>query len=80
VFGKPPQVDLGLVQDRELTVLGTLMYQQADYEGAIALAASGALCLDELITHRFAFEDYFRAYQTIDAACGDSMKVMIELN
>jgi L-iditol 2-dehydrogenase len=80
VFGKPPQVDLGLVQDRELTVLGTLMYQQADYERAIALTASGALRLDELITHRFAFQDYLRAYQTIEAARGDLMKVMIELN
>ncbi len=56
VFGKKPQVDLGLVQDRELSLTGTLMYQQADYERAIELVASGKLKLDEMITHRFPFE------------------------
>jgi L-iditol 2-dehydrogenase len=80
VFGEPPRVDLGLVQDRELTLLGTLMYQQADFEQALALVAGGALHLDDLVTHRFAFRDYLRAYQTIESARGDLMKVMIELN
>jgi L-iditol 2-dehydrogenase len=31
VFGKKPQVDLGLVQDREISLVGTLMYQRCDY-------------------------------------------------
>ena len=30
VFGKKPEVDLGLVQDRELSLVGTLMYQKRD--------------------------------------------------
>lgn len=79
VFGKKPLVDLGLVQDRELSLVGTLMYQKRDYERAIELAAEGKLCLEPLITHRFAFRDYLQAYQTIEALHGASMKVMIEL-
>ena len=31
VFGQKPLVDLGLVQDRELSLVGTLMYQKRDY-------------------------------------------------
>ncbi len=31
VFGEQPRVDLGLVQDRELNLRGTLMYKRADY-------------------------------------------------
>jgi L-iditol 2-dehydrogenase len=79
VFGKKPLVDLGLVQDRELSLVGTLMYQKRDYERAIELVAAGKLCLDPMITHRFAFRDYLHAYEVIEELKGNSMKVMIEL-
>jgi len=80
VFGKKPVVDLGLVQDRELSLVGTLMYQKQDYERAIELVVGGKLCLDQMITHRFPFEEYLRAYQTIEASQGHYMKAMIELD
>jgi L-iditol 2-dehydrogenase len=80
VFGEKPQVDLGLVQDRELNLVGTMMYQKRDYERAIELVASGKLCLDEMITHHFPFEHYLDAYQTIEEAEGNIMKVMVTLD
>jgi len=79
VFGEKPQVDIGLVQDRELKLVGTLMYQKADYERAIELVAQGKLNLEEMITHHFPFADYPKAYETIVGAKGDIMKVMISL-
>jgi L-iditol 2-dehydrogenase len=79
VFGKKPVVDLGLVQDRELNLIGTLMYQKTDYEKAIELAAGGLIQLDPLITHRFPFEQYLSAYHAIEASGGQYMKVMIDL-
>jgi L-iditol 2-dehydrogenase len=79
VFGKMPVVDLGLVQDRELNLIGTLMYQKADYEHAIELVSLDKLCLDQMITHRFGFANYVQAYKTIESANGRYMKVMIEL-
>ncbi len=79
VFGKKPQVDLGLVQDRELTLTGTLMYQRSDYERAIELVASGKMHLNAMITHRFPFDQYLDAYHTIEAVRGEYLKVMIEL-
>jgi L-iditol 2-dehydrogenase len=79
VFGKKPVVDVGLIQDRELTLTGTLMYQKRDFEKAILLLEQGKLYLDPLVTHRFAFQDYLEAYKTIEESHGQSMKVLIEL-
>ena len=79
VFGKKPQVNLGLVQDRELSLIGTLMYQQTDYETAIQLVASRKLKLAEMITHRFAFDHYLDAYHMIETSKGEYLKVMIDL-
>jgi L-iditol 2-dehydrogenase len=79
VFGKKPTVDLGLVQDRELSLVGTLMYQKVDYELAIELVAKGLVHLDLMITHRFEFEQYLEAYHAIEASGGQYMKVMIDL-
>lgn len=80
VFGRKPQIDLGLVQDRELTLVGTLMYQRADYERAIELVASGQMKLDEMITHRFPFSRYLDAYHAIEESIAGYLKVMIELD
>jgi L-iditol 2-dehydrogenase len=80
VFGKKPIVDLGLVQDRELKLVGTLMYQHSDYETAIELVRNEKLSLDALVTHRFKFDQYPDAYQAIEESGGEYMKVMIELD
>ena len=79
VFGKKPLVDLGLVQDRELSLVGTLMYRKQDYERAIELVAVGKLRLDQMVTHRFDFKDYLQAYEAIEASGGKYIKVMIDL-
>ena len=79
VFGTPSVVDLGLVQDRELTLAGSLMYRRIDYEAAIAMASSGAIRFEELISRRFPLEEYAAAYRTIDEAAGTIMKVIISL-
>jgi len=77
VFGKRPEVDMGLVQDRELSLLGTLMYQKKDYERAIELVADGKMRLGDMITHRFPFDQYAQAYEAIEASGGNYLKVMI---
>lgn len=79
VFAKKPEVDLGIVQDRELCLIGTLMYQRADYEKAIELIVSEKVQLDPLITNHFAFKDYPRAYEYIEQQKDRVMKVMISV-
>jgi L-iditol 2-dehydrogenase len=80
VFGKKPVVDLGLVQDHELSLVGTLMYQKNDYKIAIQLVTQGKLNLDAMITHRFSFDQYLEAYEAIEQSKGNYLKVMIELD
>lgn len=80
VFGEKPIVDLGLVQDRELSLVGTLMYQKSDFENAVALVAERKIHLKNLITHRFPFDQYLDAYHAIEESEGKYMKVMVELD
>ncbi len=80
VFGKKPELNLGFVQDRELTLTGTLMYQKKDYEQAIRLMGQGSLTLEPMITQRFSFEEYLQAYHAIEASNGEYLKVMIDVS
>jgi len=73
------QADLATVQNNELSLIGTLMYQKRDYEQAIALANAGKLCLDPLVTDRFPLQSYLEAYQHIENAGDRVMKVMIDV-
>ena len=79
VFGSPAPVDLGTVQDRELRLIGTLMYKEQDWKTAIDLIQAGRINLAPLITDRFAFADYVKAYDYIEANRERAMKVMIEV-
>lgn len=80
VFGKKPPVDMGTVQDRELSLIGTLMYQKRDYEKAIELVGDGKMRLDQLVTNRFPFDRYLDAYHYIEEARDKTLKVMIEVS
>ena len=77
VYGDKPVVDMGLVQDRELRLIGTLMYQEPDWRQAIALVDSGKVNLEPLVTDRYPFDRYLEAYRYIDANREKAMKVMI---
>jgi L-iditol 2-dehydrogenase len=80
VFGDKPTLDMGTVQDRELRLIGTLMYQEPDWKKAIELVEKGTIQLQPLITDHFAFADYKKAYEYIDAHRERAMKVMIVLD
>ena len=79
VFAEKATVDLGLVQDRELKLIGTLMYQEEDYRKAIELIEESKVKLDPIITEHFPFEDYLEAYKYIEEKKDKIMKVMIKL-
>jgi L-iditol 2-dehydrogenase len=80
VFGDCPAVDLGLVQDRELELRGTLMYQRQDYVDAIRCLAEGGIKVDPLLTKTFPFRRYPEAYAFIEAHRDHVMKIMIDLD
>jgi 2-desacetyl-2-hydroxyethyl bacteriochlorophyllide A dehydrogenase len=79
VFGDQPRVNLGLVQDRELNLRGTLMYRRPDYERAIELIATGQIVTEPLMSKHFPFDQYLDAYHFIEAQGDRSMKVFIDV-
>jgi L-iditol 2-dehydrogenase len=80
VFGERPGFDLGLVQDRELEVRGTLMYQRQDYVDSIRCLAGSGIKADPLLTRSFPFRQYPEAYAFIEENREAVMKVMIDLD
>ncbi|MFW6270521.1 MAG: zinc-dependent alcohol dehydrogenase [Bacillota bacterium] len=79
VFGKKPKVDLGLVQDQELRLIGSLMYKKEDYRKAIDLIKKEKINLSPLISTHFDFNEYQEAYQYIEEKKDEVIKVIIEL-
>lgn len=80
VYGDKPVVDLSTVQDRELRLIGMLMYQTKEYLKAIELVHSGRVQLEPLMTKHFKFEDYDKAYQYIEEKKDKVMKIFIDVN
>jgi len=80
VFGDCPPIDLGLAQDRELDVRGSLMYQRQDYTEAIRCLAEGGIAAGPLLTKSFSFRQYPDAYTFIEENREKVMKIMIDLD
>ncbi|MFB0515668.1 MAG: zinc-binding dehydrogenase [Candidatus Neomarinimicrobiota bacterium] len=79
VFDEKPQVDMAVVGDRELNLIGTLMYKHEDYERAVELIAGGNVITEPLVTRHFPFEQYASAYTFIDEQGDKTLKVMIDM-
>jgi L-iditol 2-dehydrogenase len=73
VAAGPTVVPLHVVQDREIRVLGSLMYVGEDVERAIDLLASGAVAAGELVTAIFPVEQAAEAF----AAASDPLQVKV---
>jgi L-iditol 2-dehydrogenase len=79
VFGDKPRVDMGLVQNNELNLVGTLMYKKEDYLRAVELIGSGAVQTIPLMSRHYSMEAYLDAYKFIDEARDKTMKVFIDI-
>ena len=71
-------VRLDLVQDRELALIGNLMYVREDFLAAIDLLASGAVPIDEFISARFDFEHSAQAFTA--SADPENVKVVVHVS
>ena len=79
VFGEKPRVDMSVVCEHELTVMGSMMYRHEDWVQAVAWMASGAVQTAPLVSRHFPFEQYPQAYAFIEREGERSMKVMIDV-
>ncbi|GAB4452098.1 MAG: alcohol dehydrogenase catalytic domain-containing protein [Anaerolineae bacterium] len=79
VFGHEVKVNLGLVQDRELRLIGSLMYTMDDFLTARDLIASGRAPVTKLITGRYPLGQIGAAMQFIDQQRAHNIKTMIHI-
>jgi 2-desacetyl-2-hydroxyethyl bacteriochlorophyllide A dehydrogenase len=77
IFGEAPKVDLFRFFWRELRLRGARVYEPEDFDKAIALAASGALPLEPLISARKPLKDLQTVFEQIESST-DLMKVLID--
>jgi len=80
IFGKDPAIKMIDVQEKELKLIGSLMYLEKDYYEAIELIAEELVNLGELKTIHFRLEDFGKAYQYIEEHKATSMKVLIDVS
>ncbi|PIE34044.1 alcohol dehydrogenase [candidate division KSB3 bacterium] len=76
-FKAPVEMELVLLQRKEVTLYGIMMYLRQDFEEAIRLVAQGNIHTKELITNHFPIRQIQEAYQYIDDHFADVMKVVL---
>jgi 2-desacetyl-2-hydroxyethyl bacteriochlorophyllide A dehydrogenase len=77
IFAKPPQIDLFRFFWRELKLCGARVYEPADFEEAIVLAASGALPLDRIVTGIRPLDGLADAMHQLEGG-GPVMKILVQ--
>ena len=73
---EPPPVDLRMVTFKELSLVGTRVYERIDFVRAIDLVEEGKINVDNLISHEFPIEKTKEAVDLM-AGAGDSLKIVI---
>jgi L-iditol 2-dehydrogenase len=79
VFGKRVNVDMALVQDHELELIGTLMYTRPDFLEAVRLIAEKKVQVLPLVTHRYALDQAAQAFETARAGGEKALKVLVNV-
>lgn len=79
VFADLAKVDLAVLNDHELTLNTSMMYRNEHYIEAIQLVNDGKVLLEPLISEKFPFMEYQKAYEYIDENRETTMKVIIRV-
>ena len=80
VFAKMANVDLAKLNDSELDLNTSMMYRHEDYVDALRFVNEGKIQLKPLESAHFAFKDYQKAYEYIDANREMTMKGLIDVD
>ncbi len=70
VFSKNPEVNLAVLDEHEIRLIGSMMYLHEDYLLADGMLADGRLNVDPLVTQRFGFKGIQRGLTTASTTTG----------
>jgi threonine dehydrogenase-like Zn-dependent dehydrogenase len=73
----PTTVPLNLIQDRELSLVGNLMYVREDFLAAIELLRSGGVPVEEIVSVEYDLDHAAEAFTA--SADGQNVKVLIRI-
>jgi len=79
VYEEDPKTEMILVQDKELTLTGSLMYTWDDFHGAIGLMGKKTVSLDPLVTHHVSFDNWIEGYHLLMKHPDETLKVIVDL-
>ena len=79
VFPDNCTINMGLVQDKELSLIGTLMYTEEDWLDAIRFVSEGTVDVDSLISKHYPLEELAEAYEYAVQNAENAIKVMMEI-
>lgn len=73
-------LDAIFIQDRELQLVGTLMYQVQDFERAIQLISQpGTLPVLDLVSRKISFEDVPQGFRQLLDRSRNDLKILVEM-
>ncbi len=75
----PLTLDAVYIQDRELRIIGTLMYQIPDFQEAVRLIHDKAIPVNELITRHVPFQDVPQTFQQLSVGKSQDVKVLVAI-
>ena len=77
IHPQPREMNLQRVFWRELTIIGVRVYEPQDFQAAIELIASGAIPVNDIITHVVPIKGLMTAVSILEQ--GLAMKVLIDV-
>ncbi len=80
VYDEDPRAQMIAVQDKEINLLGSLMYTWDDYHRAVELITKKQVNLKKLQTHHFPFEAWGEAYRLLLTRPDEAIKVLIDMD
>jgi len=78
VYGDNTTVNMGLVQDKELNLTGTLMYTKENWLDAIRFVSEKKILLEPLMSAYFPLAELAEAFQYIEDNKDIAIKVLIK--
>jgi L-iditol 2-dehydrogenase len=79
VFGKKPNVNFGLIQDKEIRIIGSLMYVEKDFRLAMDMIHSKKINVTPLLSEHFSLKEIAAAYKYIESNKDKSMKIIVDV-
>lgn len=69
-----------MVQDKEINMMGSLMYTKGNFKEAVKLIADKKVNVEKLQTDHFPFEEWLKGYKLLEKSPEKTIKVIIDVN